>query len=69
MSVTKIVNFRFLEFNYNTVALMYGIEEYNRSKQLQAVILHSRYWHDFQHQPRRNPYMSPLLHNGKKYRK
>ena len=65
MSFTKTVNFKFLDFNDNMIALMYGIEEYNRAKHLQATILHHRYWHDHQGQPRRNPTMRPLLHNGK----
>ena len=57
---------RFGTSNYFTVRI--GIEEYNRTKHLQAVILHHRYWHDHQGQPRRNPTMRPLLQNGKKPR-
>ena len=66
---TKTLNVSFFDFNYNMLALMYGIEEYNRAKHLQAVILRHRYWHDHQGQPHRNPLMRPLLHNGKAYRK
>lgn len=68
MSFTKTVNFKFLDVNHNMIALMYGIEEYNRAKHLQATILHHRYWHDHQGQPRRNPTMRPILHNGGKPR-
>ena len=50
------------------MTLMFSIEEYNRAKHLQATILHHRYWHDHQGQPRRNPTMRPLLQNGKKPR-
>ena len=54
---------RFGTSNYFAVRI--SIEEYNRVKHLQAVILRHRYWHDHQGQPRRNPLMRPLLHNGK----
>ena len=57
---------RFGTSNYFTVRI--SIEEYNRTKHLQAVILNHRYWHDHQGQPRRNPTKQPLLHNGKKPR-
>ena len=36
--------------------------------QLHAIDQGTRYWHDFAGQPRRNPTMRPLLHNGKKPR-
>ena len=49
--------------NYFTVRI--SIEEYDRAKHLQAIILRHRYWHDHQGQPHRNPLMKPLLHNGK----
>ena len=29
------------------------------------IILRHRYWHDFTGQPRRNPLMKSLIHNGK----
>ena len=67
--ITKTLNVTFFDVNHNMIALMYGIEEYDRAKHLQATILHHRYWHDFTGQPRRNPLMRPLLHNGKAYRK
>lgn len=66
---TKTLDVTFFDFNHNMIALTFGIEEYNRAKRLQAVILHHRYWHDHQGQPRRNPLMKPLIHNGRKYRK
>ena len=53
--------------NYFTVRI--SIEEYDRHQHMQAVILRHRYWYDHQGQPRRNPTMRPLLHNGKAYRK
>lgn len=62
---TKTLNVSFFDFNYNMLALMYGIEEYNRAQQFKAIAHRKRYWHDFTHQPRRNPTMPPLLHNGK----
>lgn len=65
MTLTKTVNFTFFDYNHNMRVIMFGIEEYNRTKQLQAVILHHRYWHDHLGQPRRNPTMRPLLHKGK----
>lgn len=68
MSFTKTVNFKFIEANHNMIALMYGIEEYNRIKKIHAVIHRNRYWQDFAGQPRRNPTMRPLLHNGDKPR-
>ena len=52
--------------NYFTVRI--SIEEYNLHQRMQSVILRHRYWHDHQGQPRRNPTMRPLLHNGKKPR-
>ena len=52
--------------NYFTVRI--SIEEYNLHQRMQSAILHHRYWHDHQGQPRRNPNMKPLLHNGKKPR-
>src|SRR5690625_3226944 len=54
---------RFGTSNYFTVRI--SIEEYDRHQRMQATILHHRYWHDFAGQPRRNPTMRPLLHNGK----
>ena len=68
MMTTKTLNVSFFDFNHNMITLMFSIEEYNRAKHLQATILHHRYWHDHQGQPRRNPLMKPLLHNGKKPR-
>ena len=53
--------------NYFTVRI--SIEEYNLHQHLQATILHHRYWHDHQGQPRRNPTKQPLLQNGKAYRR
>ena len=61
----RTLNVSFFDVNHNMIALMFGIEEYNRGKKIQAVILRHRYWHDFTGQPRRNPLMRPLLHNGK----
>ena len=52
-------------FNTNCFTVRISIEEYNRTKHLQAVILHRRYWHDHQGQPRRNPTKRPILNNGK----
>ena len=57
---------RFGTSNYFAVRI--SIEEYNRHQRMQAVILRHRYWHDHQGQPRRNPTMRPLLHNGDKPR-
>ena len=37
----------------------------NLIAQEQAISNGDRYWHDHQGQPRRNPTMRPLLHNGK----
>ena len=68
MSTEKTLNVTFFDYNHNMMTLMFGIEEYNRAKHLQAVILHHRYWHDHLGQPHRNPTMRPLLHNGKKPR-
>ena len=68
MSSEKTLNVTFFDYNHNMMTLMFGIEEYNRTKHLQATILHHRYWHDHQGQPRRNPTKRPLLHNGKKPR-
>ena len=65
MSTEKTLNVTFFDYNHNMIALMFGIDEYNRTKHLQAVILHRRYWYDHRGQPRRNPTMRPLLHNGK----
>ena len=65
---TKTLNVTFFDVNHNMIALMYGIEEYNRGKKIQAIIHRNRYWHDFAGQLRRNPTMRPLLHNGKKPR-
>lgn len=65
MSSEKTLNVTFIETNHNMIALMFGIEEYNRAKHHQATIHRNRYWHDFAGQPRRNPLMRPLLHNGK----
>ena len=65
MSTEKTLNVTFFDYNHNMIALMLGIDEYDRTKRLQATILHHRYWHDHQGQPRRNPTMQPLLHNGK----
>ena len=55
-------------FNTNYFTVRISIEEYNRHQRIQSVILRHRYWHDHQGQPRRNPTMQPLLHNGKKPR-
>ena len=66
--ITKTLEVSFFDVNHNMMTVMFGIEEYNRAKQLQAVILRHRYWHDHTGQPRRNPTMRPLLHNGKKPR-
>ena len=63
--ITKTLDVTFFDVNHNMLALMFSIEEYNRTKHLQAVILHRRYWHDHQGQPRRNPTMRPILNNGK----
>ena len=63
--ITKTLNVTFFDVNHNMMTLMFGIEEYNRHQRMQAVILRHRYWHDHQGQPRRNPTMRPLLHNGK----
>ena len=68
MSNEKTLNVTFFDYNHNMIALMYGIEEYNRGKKIQAVIQGRRYWHDHQGQPRRNPTMRPLLNNGGKPR-
>ena len=68
MSTEKTLNVTFFDYNHNMIALMFGIDEYDRTKRVQAVILHHRYWHDHQGQPRRNPLMRPLLHNGRKPR-
>ena len=68
MSTEKTLNVTFFDFNHNMITLMYGIEEYNRGKKIQAIIHRNRYWHDFAGQPRRNPLMQPLLRNGKKPR-
>ena len=57
---------RFGTSNYFTVRI--SIEEYNRAKHRQAIILRHRYWHDYTGQPRRNPLMKSLIHNGKKPR-
>ena len=65
MSIETTLNVTLIETNHNMIALMFGIEEYNSTKHLQPTILHHRYWHDHQGQPRRNPTMRPLLHNGK----
>lgn len=65
---TKTLDVTFFDVNHNMMTVMFGIEEYNRAKHLQAVILRHRYWHDFTGQPRRNPLMKPLLHNGRKPR-
>ena len=62
---TKTLNVSFFDVNHNMIALMFGIEEYNRANHLQAITNRNRYWHDFAGQPRRNPTMRPLLHNGK----
>ena len=66
--ITKTLNVTFFDVNHNMMTLMFGIEEYNRHQHIQATILRNRYWRDHQGQPRRNPYMRPLLHNGKKPR-
>ena len=66
---TKTLNVSFFDVNHNMMTLMFGIEEYNRTKHLQATILHHRYWYDHQGQPHRNPTMRPLLHNGGKPRR
>ena len=66
--ITRTLNVTFFDVNHNMIALMFGIEEYNRARHLQATILNHRYWHDHQGQPRRNPTKRPLLHNGKKPR-
>ena len=55
-------------FNTNCFTVRISIEEYNRHQHIQATILRTRYWHDHQGQPRRNPTKQPLLHNGKKPR-
>ena len=68
MSIETTLNVTFFDVNHNMIALMFGIEEYNRAKHLQATILNHRYWHDHRGQPRRNPTKQPLLHNGKKPR-
>ena len=68
MMSTKTLDVTFFDVNHNMMTVMFGIEEYNRAKHLQAVILRHRYWHDFTGQPRRNPLMKPLLHNGRKPR-
>src|SRR5699024_7172174 len=65
MSTETTLNVTFFDVNHNMMTLMFGIEEYNRAKHLQATILRHRYWYDFTGQPRRNPLMKPLLHNGK----
>lgn len=65
----KTLNVTFFDVNHNMIALMFGIEEYDRAKRLQAITHRNRYWHDFTNQPRRNPTMRPLIHNGRKYRK
>ena len=65
MMTTKTLNASFFDVNHNMMTLMFGIEEYNRAKHLQATILHHRYWHDHRGQPRRNPTKQPLLQNGK----
>ena len=69
MSIETTLNVTFIETNHNMITLMFSIEEYNRAKHLQAIILNHRYWHDHQGQPRRNPTKRPLLQNGRKYRK
>lgn len=66
--ITKTIDVTFFDFNHNMIALMFGIEEYDRAKRIQAITHRNRYWHDFTGQPRRNPLMRPLLHNGKKPR-
>lgn len=68
MSLTKTVNVSFFDVNHNMIALMFGIEEYNRAKLFQAIIHRNRYWRDFNGQPRRTPGKRPLIHNGKKPR-
>ena len=62
---TKTLNVSFFDVNDNMIALMFGIDEYNQLRRIQAIINRQRYWHDFSRQPRRNPLMRPLLHNGK----
>lgn len=54
-----------INVNRNSFVVRISIEEYNRTKHLQALILRNRYWHDTDGQPRRNPTMRPLIHNGK----
>ena len=68
MTYEKTLNVSFIDVNHNMLALMFGIDEYDRTKRVQAIIHRNRYWHDFTHQPRRNPTMRPLLHNGGKPR-
>src|SRR5699024_2269855 len=36
---TKTLNVTFFDYNHNMMTLMFGIEEYNRTKHLQAIIL------------------------------
>lgn len=66
--ITKTLDVTFFDVTHNMIALMFGIEEYDRAKRIQAITHRNRYWHDFTGQPRRNPLMRPLLHNGKKPR-
>ena len=63
--ITKTVSFDTIDANHNMIALMFGIEGYNQLRRIQAIANRQRYWHDFSNQPRRNPLMRPLLHNGK----
>jgi|SRR5699024_4592593 len=67
-SFTRTIGIEFFDVNRNMVALMYGIEEYNQTQQFKAIMYGHRYWYDFHNQPRRNPTMRPLLHNGGKPR-